>query len=116
MRSAITIITVIIIAVPMKFGLYSLCEVGSNTIHATDVEGKSSVDHNQKADLDPIPSLVKALKHKTILLPFNIFERILCFSVVKSATVLPRTLPLYPHHTCSHTCTHTHITTLCHLW
>lgn len=67
--------------------------------------------HTQKADLGPTPSLIKALTHKTIL-PFNIFERILCFSIAKPAFFLPRTFPLYPHHTCSHAHTHTHNHTL----
>lgn len=35
---------IIIIAVPTKLRLYSGCEVDSNPIYSTDVEGKSSTD------------------------------------------------------------------------
>lgn len=42
---------IIIIAVPMKLRLYSGCEVDSNPIYSTDVEGKSSTDLGPTASL-----------------------------------------------------------------
>lgn len=42
-------LAIMIIAVSTKLGLCSGCETGSNTIHATDVESKSSMDPHSES-------------------------------------------------------------------